>query len=141
MAMKSTFINFALAGLFIMAFFTFAITFQTNNGVTDTIENDALINRTIIDLNRNMETFDDKLQNQSVNQDEDNPSTEGGSLLFISITKTGNVLKGMVTGVYNALIVIPAGMLGVPQFVVIIITSIVTLVLILGAWRLYKAGE
>ena len=141
MATKNTFINFALAGLFIVAIFTFVYTLQSENGVTDTIQNDKLINRTLIQLQQNMSAFNTQTANQSENQDNDNPLTEGGSLLFISITKTGKVLKGMILGVYNALVIIPAGMLGVPEFVIIIISSILTMVLILSMWRLYKAGE
>lgn len=141
MSMKDTFVSFALAGLFIVAFFSFIITFQQNNDVVDTIENDPILNRTLINLQNNMSSLQSDAQNQSENQDKDNPLTEGGSLLFISITKTGQVLKGMIVGVYGVLVGIPASILGVPDFVIVVIGSILTIVLILSAWRLYKAGE
>lgn len=139
--MKNLFINFALAGLFIVALVSFVAQVETNNGVTDGIMNDEILNKTIVDLDTSLGGFQTLTDNQSINQDTEDPQTEGGNLLFLSITQTGKTLKSMIMGVYNVIVVLPSKLLKIPQLAMIVISSIVSIVLVLGAWRLYKAGE
>ena len=141
MAMKKIFISFAIAGLFVIAFMSFIANTQTNYGLDETIRDDATLNKTLVNLGTNFDSYDEDAEDQSLAQDNDDPKTEGGSLLFLSITKTGKVIKGMVTGVYNILVVIPSNLLGFPRIIMIVLTSIVSIILVLSAWRLYKAGE
>ena len=139
--MKDTFVTFALAGLFVLAFFSFIYTTQINNDSDETILANSILNKTVINLNNELSTYKEKSETQSNSQDLDDPKTEGGSLLFLSIIGTGKVIKGMIVGVYNTIIVLPSDLFGVPQVVIAVITGIVGILIILGAWRLYKAGE
>jgi len=141
MSIKKIFISFTIAGLFVIAFMSFIAITQSNNGLDQTIRDNPTLNKTIINLSLSFGDYDDTAEDQSKNQDSDEVKTEGGSLLFLSITKTGQVMKGMVTGVYNILIIIPSDLLGFPRIIIIVLTSIVSVILILSAWRLYKAGE
>ncbi len=141
MAMNKTFVNFALLGLFVLAFISFNVTVQENNDVTDTIRSNSVINSTYVDLDSELGQYQAKGQNQSENQDDENPLAQDGSLIFFTIKNTGSVIKGMVNGVYNVIIVIPGQILGFPELVMGVMTAILMILLTLAAWRLYKAGE
>ena len=141
MGMKKTFVTFALAGIFVLSLLTFVYNVQVNNDANGTIFDNSILNNTRLNLTNELSTYSSQSENQSQSQDTENPTTEGGSLLFISITTAGKVIKGMILGVYNVFVEIPSKMLGVPEVVVIAFTGIITILLILAAWRLYKAGE
>lgn len=135
------FVSFAMAGLFVMALVSFIVITQTNNDMDETILSNPILNKTYVDLGDELDTYKEDGEEQSLLQDEDDPLTEGGNLLFTSITGSGKVIKGMISGVYNSVVTIPAGILGVPKTVVGVLTGVLAILILLGAWRLYKAGE
>lgn len=141
MGINKTFISFAIVGLFIVSMISFIVQTQINNDVEETLLDNPFLNKTYIDLGSTLGDFKDTSQTQNEVQDNDNPLTEGGSLLFVSITKTGKVVKGMISGVYNVIIVLPATFFGLPEIVITVLSSILVITLIFSAWRLYKAGE
>jgi len=141
MAIKKLFISFAMVGLFVFAMMSFIVTTQQNNEMDETILSNPTLNKSYFNVNDSISDYKKDGQEQSLLQDEDDPLTEGGNLLFTSITGTGKIVKGMVGGVYNALIGIPSKLLGLPAVVVSVFTGILAIMLLLGAWRLYKAGE
>lgn len=140
MGLRQTFVNFALLGLFVFAMISFVVNIQQNNDVTDTLLTDSTFNKTYVNLQEDLD-FQDAANNQSNNQDSDKKTADDGSLIFESIMETGRVTKGVVQGVYSTIIVIPSTILGVPEIAVIVLSGIISMILVLFAWRAYKAGE
>jgi len=129
MAIKKLFISFAMVGLFVFAMMSFIVTTQQNNEMDETILSNPTLNKSYFNIEGNISNYKDDGQEQSLLQDEDDPLTEGGNLLFTSITGSGRVIKGMVSGVYNALIGIPSKLLGLPAIVVSVFTGILAIIL------------
>lgn len=139
--MNKTLITFGIIGLFVVAFLSFAFQFEEDNSISDGIRNNSILNKTYVNLENNLTGMEEKANQENVGQDTESVTESAGSLVFFSITSAGKTIKGIIVGVYNALVIIPAQILGVSSVVVILFGSLLTLTLILLAWRLYKSGE
>lgn len=137
---ESTFKNFALVGLLILAIFSFGITLQNDNFASTKITSDSNINATFGSLANNLSSMQDKSQTQKNIFEAENPKAGFGSLILFSIMSSGKIFNGIVIGIYNTLIVLPATYLGIDGTVIAVITTILIVLIILGLWILYKLG-
>lgn len=134
------FTKIAMIGLVIFCLLSFIFFVQDDNNATDKLINNQLINQTYGNLSGNLDTMRDSSQSQLTLFQSENPTSGFGSILLFSIVSVGKTFINMVTGVFNITINLPVAVLGVDKAVVGVISAILVLSLIVGAWILYKLG-
>jgi len=138
---KGNYISFAILALLVFGIFSFVVTFQNNNDATDKIISNKIINKTFNDLDDDISVLSDTISTEEQNQNTDSITESSGSLVMFSISNAGKTVKGIIFGLFNVLIVLPASFLGIPQQVIIILTSILAITLLILFWRLIRSGE
>ena len=136
---KGNYVSFALLALLVFAMFSFVITFQNNNDAIDPIISNSVINKTFDNLDSDISGLGSDMSVEEQNQNKDSITESSGSLVMFSISNAGKTVKGIVFGLFNVLIILPASFLGIPSQVIIIITSIVAITLIILFWRLLRS--
>ena len=137
---REVFITFALIGVFIFAGISFIAQTQIDNDVEHTILENQVINRTFVDFETDLSAFGSQTQTQKESFESEIPERGFGSLIIFSIIGVGQRFTGMITGVYNIFIVLPASILGISPVVISVLTAIMIVSLVLLIWRVYRAG-
>ena len=140
MGLKDTFIKMMLVGVFFLAVMNFIIITQTENNPQNLVTNNTLINDSFGDLTTNLNTAQADTDIASETFSNSTPSSTLGFVTVTSIVSPTRIFRGLILGTYNILIALPASFLGVPEVVLAIINSILTLILILAVWALWKGG-
>ncbi len=141
MKFNEMFVTFSLLGLIIFGTLTFMVSLQTQNGLTENILDDSVINKTYTNLSSKLIQSSDTANTTKTAFEKDIPEPSTFALVIFATIGVVQTITGMVLGVYNILIVLPATKLGIPQVVINVIGSLVIVSLVLGAWRLYRAGD
>lgn len=134
------FINFMLIGLVVFGIFSFSIMFQENNGVSDPIIEDTVINETFGDLESDLESFRGTAQTQKELFETENPTGGFGTILLFSIVSTGKIFNSMIITLFNTIIKLPVVFFGLDIAVVSILSVILIISIIIGLWIVYKLG-
>ncbi len=137
---RDVFVTFALIGIFVFAGISFIVTTQRDNNVDETILENQVINRTYTKLETNLSNFRSQSQTQKESFESEIPERGFGSLIIFSIIGVGQRFTGMIVGVYNIFIVLPASILGISPIVIGVFTTMLIVSLILLIWRVYRAG-
>lgn len=138
---REMFMSFVIIGVFIVAAMSFVVVMQQENNVTDDMLQNDIINNTFTDLGGDLSQIKSDSDSQRDSFEDEIPERGFGNLIIFSVVGVGKKFTGMIVGVYNTIIVLPAGILGVPEVVIGALTSILTLTLILLAWRVYRSGS
>ncbi|KKL19287.1 hypothetical protein LCGC14_2466970 [marine sediment metagenome] len=138
---REVFITFALIGVFVFAGISFIVTTQRDNGVTNTILDNDVINRTYSNLETDLGGLSSNASTQKESFESEIPERGFGSLLIFAIVGIGRKFTGMIIGIYNIIIVLPASLLGIPSIVISVMTAILLVSLVLLAWRVYRVGS
>jgi len=141
MEFRKVWISFVLIGLFVFALLSFIVQFQSDNEQEENILGNSIINETFKNLETNLSNFSSTSQSQKDNFESEVPSTSFGSLIIFSIVSSGKIFSGLLIGIYNILIILPASIFGVSQVVIGVASSVLVFSIILLLWRLYKTGE
>lgn len=134
-------VSFALLGILVVATIGFIVSLQEDNDLTTTIRDDSIINNTYVDLS---DALNDSQASATSGKDafESEEVDRGFGFFFIfAIVGVVKTLTGMVVGIYNIIFVLPAQKLGIPQFIMNTIGAIFLALLVLQAWRVYRAGD
>lgn len=140
-SLRSVFILMALVGVLILATINFTSLLPTENNQTSTILENDIINSTFNNLQTNLSAFRSTTQGQTEAYQQDIPERGFGSLIIFTIVGVGNTFMGLITGIYNIMIVLPSQILGVPKVVMDILGSIFLITIIFLSWRLYRVGS
>ena len=138
MDFKKLFTNILLLSLFVFGLMSFILITQTNNGVTDNITNNSIINRSYYDLYGNLSESQAQAQSSSDTFGSITPSQTYGELEVTSVVSPTRVFKTMGIGSYNILIRLPMQILGVSPIVASVISAIVILLFVIGIWAIWK---
>ena len=141
MSFQKTFIGFALVGLFAFAIISFGVGMANDNNSNDSILDDSSINKMNSTLGSSLSGFRSLSQGQRENFESEIPTSGFGVLIIFAIISAGKVFTGMVLGIWNILLLPFKSAIGISPIVLGVFSSILVIVIILGAWRLYKAGE
>lgn len=134
------FTKMAMIGLFIFCLISFIVFVQSDNNALDKLIDNSLINKTYGSLGNDLNTMRNSSQQQLTLFQKENPTGGFGTILLFSIVSVGKTFMNMITGVFNITINLPVAVLGVDKAVVGVLSSILVLTLIIGAWILYKLG-
>ena len=138
---QELFITFSIVSLFVFGTISFVVLFQQENGVTETILANDLINSTFIDLGANIA---DQSVSSNSSQDAFNsevPAPGFGSLIIFAIVGVAQTFTSLITTIWNIIIILPLSILGVPTEVANVFGSILIVSLIFLAWRVYRVGS
>lgn len=138
---RETFLIFALIGIFVFSMLSFGITLQLNNGVTDPITNNPVINSTFNRLESNLSSYGSQTQAQRASFESEIPERGFGTLIIFSIVSVGQKFTAIIITTYNILIVLPASILGISPVVISVLGSILIVTLLLLVWRVIRAGS
>ncbi len=137
---REVFVTFALIGIFVLAGISFIVQTQLDNDVENTILENEVINKTYTNLETDLSDFGSETQTQKESFESEIPERGFGSLIIFAIIGVGQKFTGMITGIYNIFIVLPASILGISPVVIGVFTAMLIVSLILLAWRVYRAG-
>ncbi len=137
---EELFISFALGTLLIVSLFAFGFTLQTDNNADETLRNNSLLNSSFGQLQDNLGGMRDQSQTQRELFEEETPTAGFGSLILFSIVSSGKVFTGITIGAFNILIKLPMVLFGVDPIVSSVLSTILIVVLLIGAWVLIKLG-
>lgn len=140
MDFKKTFINFALLGLLVFGIMSFVIIFQSDNGATEKITDNQLINTTYNSLYGNLSNADNTANEQNSIFGNVTPTESYGEVQIDSVVSPTKAFKSLILGTYNILIKLPQQILGVSPVVTAIISAILIMLLIIGIWAIWKGA-
>ncbi len=138
MAFKDIFIKMTMVGLIFLSIMSWVIVTQTDNNSLNLITNNTLINESYGDLSSNFNSAQSQSDVVSENFATETPTSTLGFVTITSIVSPTRIFRGLTIGTYNILIKLPATFLGIPEVVIIVINAILTLLLILGVWFIWK---
>lgn len=140
MDFKTLFYNSILISLVIVGLFAFAVDFQEENNVNDSISNNKLINGSLSNLKNNLQSSQTAAQSTKELFESENPTSGFGSILFFSVITAGKVFNNMIGANMNILIKAPTVVFGVDPSVVAALLTLLIFTIIIGLWLLYKLG-
>jgi len=137
---KNMIINAILVGLFFVAIVSFLGVMSLDNDIDDNIYGQSTINATLQATIANLTDGQAIAENQSLSQDSNKPIALF-DFLFESIIGAGKIFKGLWKDFYNIFFTFIQEQLGIPDVVLYTFTSIILILVILFAWRLWKTGN
>ena len=137
---QDLFINFMIIGLVVVSLFALMVTFQDENSVSEPVIENSLMNETYGKLRTDLGNLRSESQAQKTLFESENPTGGFGTILLFSIGSSGKVFNGMVIGLFNTLIKLPVGFLGLDPVIVSVISTMLILTIIISLWILYKLG-
>lgn len=134
------FMNFMLIGIVVLSLFSYIVLTQEENNIEDKFVEDSLMNKTFENLKTNLEGIGEESQAQKTLFESENPTSGFGTILLFSIVSAGKIFNGMIIGVYNVLISLPASVLGLDPIILSILGTMLIFTIILGLWIVFKLG-
>ena len=134
------FSKFMLIGLVIVSLFAFGTFFQEDNNTENPFIENSLMNETYGQLREDLGSFRNDSQAQKTLFESENPTAGFGTILLFSIVSSGKVFNGMIIGVFNSVIKLPAVFLGLDPIVISVISTLLILSIIIYLWIVYKLG-
>lgn len=142
MAFKDIFIKLMMVGVLFLSIMSWIIITQTDNNQANLITNNTLINQSFgIDsgsLSSGLASTKSQGDIASGSFENATPTSDFGFVTITSIVSPTRIFRGLIIGTYNVLIALPAQFLGVPDVIIAVINSILSLLLILGVWFIWK---
>lgn len=138
---KDLFITFALLGVFALAMFSFGVEISINNNSNNSLGNEPSMKNLNSSLISDLSSFNSKANSSKSNFESESPTSGFGELIIFSIISAGKVFTGMIFGIFNGLFLPLSQVIGISVVVLGVIASILTISLIIYAWRVYKSGE
>lgn len=132
-------INFLLAGLFIIAMISFGIVLSHNYG-----KSDALMKSDKIDFTRlenQIGSTSDDANKWADTFKSDNLFVVAGGIVLYSIWGITKLVWTSVTAMLTIFTDGASGLLGIPPIATGVLTAIIIIGLIFGAWKLIKQGQ
>lgn len=136
--LRETFVRLMVVSVMVLSIMSFIIITQGTNNTSNLITNNTLINNSYNSLLGNLSSSEATANTASANFGSITPSESFGILSVGSIVSPTRLFRGLIVGPYTILIVLPAQFLGVPTVVIGIMNAIITLLLILGIWAVWK---
>jgi len=134
------FMSFMILGIMLFSIFSLIQRNQDVNNVDEKIADNVLMSNTFNKFDSNMSSLRDRSNALKTTFESDNPTTGFGSILLLSIVGVGKSATSMMFGIYNSVTTLPGVVLGVDPVLIGIITTMLILSLIIGAWVIYKLG-
>lgn len=136
--LKGVFMKMSLIGILTLSIMSWIIITQTNNNVEYLITNNSLINESYFNLSSQLQSTQGQSETATSNFGNVTPTATFGELDVDSVISPTRIFKTLTLGTYNILVKLPQQVLGIPEPISAVISSIILLLLILGAWAVWK---
>lgn len=140
MNFKTLFGNLAVLGVFTLAMMSFIIITQNDNSVSEPLGSHNLINDTYGNLYSNLSNSKTSAEQSSEDFLKRSPDPSLGELNPLKIFSVLKTFRAMTVGLWNIYIKLPMVILGVSPVVASVISTILLLLLIIGAWAILKGA-
>ncbi len=137
-------VGFLIVGIFMFSLISFGITLQTQNNSSQSLLDDSTFNDTFGDLQTEIQGSKVVADNQREAFESQEPGAGGFNFDLTSIIGAGIKFTDFLSsagGMITIILTAPQVYLGIPGIVTIGIASLITITIILLAWRLYRTGE
>lgn len=138
MELQKLFITMVMVSIFVFSILQFTIIMQTDNGATEIITDNQIINTTFNDLLGNLSAIQGQSQTTSDVFSNITPNEDFGVWQVTPIVPQTKLFKALTIGTYNIIVKLPMQVLGVSPIVASVISGILLLLIILGVWRIWK---
>lgn len=134
-------IGMILVGLFFIATVNFGINLAADNGKNSTLLNDSTLNQTYVDTQSNLYSAYDSSNASRTSFETEDVKATSDNLVLSTIKGVGTAFGSTSVGLYNVLFGFAGDVLGIPSIILSTFATILTMVIVFYAWRLYRAGE
>lgn len=138
MDFKGLFISLSVSALLVFAIMNFVITTQVDNNPQNLITNNSVINETYGELYNKISESQGSGDTAYQSFTNATPTQSFGVLDIVGVVSPTRIFSTVGIGFYNTIIKLPASFLGVPEEVMAMIDSILLVLIIIGAWAVWK---
>lgn len=138
---KDYVVSAIIIGIFIFAFFGFGIQLANENNLNNTLLNNKAINESYTDIESELNSTVGSVTDQQGGFFEGIVILEDIEMFLTSIVGGTKTFFNVMTGFYNLFLDLIEKTIGIPSLISNIILAIMILIMILAAWRVYKAGS
>lgn len=142
MEFKSIIINAFLIGLFVVSLVSFSVTYSAEHNSNISLLSSQEMNKSFGSLSTELNESRAKADEQmKLFKDEGrNPILSTIQFIFTSIMSAGNIFMTIVVGIFTSIIGLAVEIFHVSPLVTGTLFTMLLVILILAAWRLYKTG-
>ncbi len=137
---KGLIINVILLGVFVFALMVGANQFAISNDINNTLLENEAFSSSFDDINETLSDVQSKANQTRVKFETERTTLSAGFLLLETILDFGKTFTAVFVGMFNIIFTLFSE-IGIPPLILSIIMGILIIMLVLGAWRVYKAGE
>lgn len=134
------FVSILVVGLVVFGAISFAVTTQSDNGASQRIIDDPLINDSFEGLRENLEGLESTSQGQYGNFTSEQPKTGFGSIVVFAIVSVGKNFGNVIIDLATLIVTLPLTVLGIPATASSVIFAWLILSVLVALWILYKLG-
>ena len=138
---RNLIVSFILISLFFFALLSFGINLAINNSSNQSILDNNVINTAFGNLSTQIGTINSTAATQLNATQQEAPQQPTGDFTLTGVIGSVWKFAGIITGSFNLIFVAAATILGIPVEVLIVLGGILSIMIILLAWRVFKAGE
>jgi hypothetical protein len=131
-------IKFVVVGVLFLSVMSWITITQLENNPANLITNNTLINQSFGDLAVQLGGTQSQSKIAAGTFNNVTPTSNLGFVSVTSIVSPTRIFSGIILGTYTILIALPAQFLGVPDVVIAVINAILTLMIILAVWFVWK---
>ena len=132
-----------VVGLFIFCLISFSYTYSSENNADITILNQSSVNKMFGDIEKklNDSNAETNATRKALEDETKNPVLTTLGFAFNSILNAGTIFMGSVIVMFSYIFIFAKEVFMINPIVTGTITAIITGLLILGAWSLWRAGR
>jgi len=132
--------KFIIASILILSLFSFMIIMQSDNESEQKIINNPVFNESLSSLVKVTDSGTEQASKKYDVFNKEEPKAGFGSIVLFGIVSIGKTFSNIVFGVFGAVITLPLKVLGIPQTIVSLISTLLIIIVIVAVWLLYKLG-
>jgi hypothetical protein len=136
-------VNFVVFAMLLVSILAFGITLQINNETSENLNEDPLLNSTYQLLKGNLSRGSAVMEGQREAFETEDPqaSTITGEITLFTIVSSGRKISGILLGLSNIFLTVPAAYLGVDESIIAGIAILILASIIIFAYILAKVGS
>lgn len=137
---QEIFTNFSIAALMVFALLSFTFIIQSENNAPKPLASDPLVNGTYVNLNTSLSDLETTSNTQYDAFSSETPATGLGAIVLFAIVSVGKNFGNIVFSIFALIIKIPLIVLGIEPTITSMIISVITIIVVIALWVVYKFG-
>jgi hypothetical protein len=133
-------IKLIISAILLISIFSFIVVTQRDNSAVNPMEDNSIFNQSMGLLIGEIDNGTSSANEKYGVFNSEEPQTGFGSIVLFGIVSVGKAFSQIITGFFTAAVKLPLVVLGIPANIYNLITTWLIIVIIIGAWLLYKLG-